>query len=323
MSDAVRVGLVGAGPWARLFTAPMLATSPDAELAGIWARRLGAAEELAATHGVDAVEDLDALFDRCDAVCFSVPPSVQAELATRAARAGKALLLDKPVGATAAEAETLAAAVDEAGVVTQVIFTYRYLDATRAFLAESASVGAYGGRASFYGNGSLEGTYFGTPWRISEGGLLDLGPHTLDLLDASLGRIEAVEAHGDAHRLVLLECVHEGGRISQAAMTATTDAPGGLTAEVVGRNGAVSIDLVHRPADEAAKDAAGARVRIVAEFAEAIRSGTPHPLDVHRGLHLQRLIDTAATQLGDSSSVSPPRAPRGRGSRTDGAATPP
>ena len=37
--DAVRVGLVGAGPWAELFTAPMLGHGPACSLAVVWARR--------------------------------------------------------------------------------------------------------------------------------------------------------------------------------------------------------------------------------------------------------------------------------------------
>ena len=37
--------------------------------------------------------------------------------------------------------------------------------------------------------------------------------------------------------------------------------------------------------------------RIVEEFAASVRAGRPHELDIHRGLHLQRLIDRAAAQL--------------------------
>lgn len=297
MSDRLRVGLVGAGPWAQLFTAPMLAGATDADFVGIWARRPSAAEELAARHGTAAVEELDALFDRCEAVCFSVPPSVQAELASRAARAGKAVLLDKPVGATVAEAEALAAAVDDAGVVSQVVLTYRYLDAMRSFLGAAAGFDAYGGRASFFGNGCIEGTYFATPWRLAEGGLLDLGPHVLDALDAALGPIEAVEARGDAHRLVLLECTHAGGRVSQAALSATTDQAGGLAVELTGPEGRLALDLASRGPDEAGTDAAVAQQRIVGELVACVRAGRPHDLDVHRGLHLQRLIDAAAAQI--------------------------
>jgi predicted dehydrogenase len=44
-------------------------------------------------------------------------------------------------------------------------------------------------------------------------------------------------------------------------------------------------------------EARTAQRRIVEEFAHAVRTATPHPLDIHRGLHLQRLIDAAAAQL--------------------------
>jgi hypothetical protein len=66
---------------------------------------------------------------------------------------------------------------------------------------------------------------------------------------------------------------------------------------VVGRTGIAGLDLVHRPPEEAAADAARAQARIVAELAECVRTRTPHPLDVHRGVGLQRLIDEAAAQL--------------------------
>ena len=85
---SVRIGLVGAGPWASRFTAPMLARAAQdglAEFAGIWARRPAAAAALAAQHGTVAVAKLDLLLAASDALVFSVPPHVQPELAARAA----------------------------------------------------------------------------------------------------------------------------------------------------------------------------------------------------------------------------------------------
>ena len=46
----LRVGLVGAGPWASMVHAPMLARNPKTELVGVWARRETAAQSLAAQH---------------------------------------------------------------------------------------------------------------------------------------------------------------------------------------------------------------------------------------------------------------------------------
>ncbi|WP_031084526.1 Gfo/Idh/MocA family oxidoreductase, partial [Streptomyces sp. NRRL WC-3549] len=86
----MRVGLVGAGPWARMTHAPALTAHPGAVLGGVWGRRPEAARELATAHGTEAYTDeagLDALLATSDAVAFAVPPDVQAPLAARAAAA--------------------------------------------------------------------------------------------------------------------------------------------------------------------------------------------------------------------------------------------
>jgi predicted dehydrogenase len=263
----------------------------------VWARRPEAAAEVATAHGVTAFDDIDALFDACDALTFSLPPDVQAEFASRAARAGKAVLIDKPVGMNVAQAQSLADAVDSAGVMSQVILTNRYYDSMRQFLDAAGAFDSYGGRASFFGNGCVPGTYFATPWRVAHGGLIDLGPHVLDGLDAALGTIVDVIARGNVQGIVLLECRHENGRLSQAALSATSNQHGGLAVEVHGLDGAVRFDAAAFSPEVMMAEARTAQRRIVEEFAHAARTGTPHPLDIHRGLHLQRLIDAAAAQL--------------------------
>ena len=65
-----RVGLVGAGPWATMFHAPMLAGASRLELAVVWARRPEAAAVLADRFGIQAVGSFDELLSRCDAVAF-------------------------------------------------------------------------------------------------------------------------------------------------------------------------------------------------------------------------------------------------------------
>src|SRR6188472_319786 len=124
--SAPRVGLVGGGPWATMVHAPMLAASDAVELAGVWARRPEAADELAGAHGVTAFASFEALLDAVDAVAFAVPPAVQADLGVVAASAGKALLLEKPIAADLDGAQRLADACREAGVGTQVLLTWRY-----------------------------------------------------------------------------------------------------------------------------------------------------------------------------------------------------
>jgi predicted dehydrogenase len=298
MTTPLRVGLVGAGPWATIFTAPLLAAGASCALSGIWARRPEAATQLAQRHGVPAATTLDELFASCDAVAFAVPPDVQADLAARAARAGRAVLLEKPIALSLADAEHLTEVIDDAGVVSQLVLTNRYRPTMRAFLRDAEGFGATAARATFLGDGATPGSYFGTPWRLAEGGLLDVGPHVFDALDTALGRIVAVEAAGDPHGVVAVTCQHERGAISQATMSATTPNPqGGLVLELIGPHGVRVLDTGRGDAADGLADIRAAMGTLVDELADAVRTGRSSDLDVHRGLYLQRLLDDAGGQL--------------------------
>ena len=280
----VRVGLIGAGPWARDMHAPMLAAGPETVLTAVWARRSDAATALAAPYGALRARSPEELFDTCEAVAFAVPPTVQAQLAVRAAAAGKALLLDKPLGADLASARTVAHAVAQAGVVSQMVLTKRYHPATRDFLAKARDLDVTGAR-SCYLHGAFLGGEMATGWRLTEGALLDLGPHLLDLLDTAVGPITSLRATGDPRRWVELTCEHENGAVSQASLSGSVRLP----------RARARIELLGAD-EELVWDSAGASHReswplLRAEFAAAVRSGTSGPLDAARGLRLQELID--------------------------------
>src|ERR671919_595600 len=125
---------------------PVPAAGPETHLVGVWARRPDAAMELAGRLGVRPFGRYEDLVDACQAVAFSVPPAVQAELAATAARRGKALLLEKPVAEDLDGALRLADAVGEAGVVSQVVLSWRYAAPVRAFLEAAARLEVIGGR---------------------------------------------------------------------------------------------------------------------------------------------------------------------------------
>jgi len=298
MDAPVRVGLVGAGPWARIFTAPLLARGPHCTLSAVWARRRDLAGKLAARHGAVAVDAFDDLLTSCEAIAFAVPPDVQADLAARAARAGLAVLLDKPIGLDLAQAEELADVVATSGVMSQLVLTNRYRPTMRAFLDDVAGFGPTSGRATFLGGGALPGGAFATPWRQEQGGLLDLGPHVLDALEATLGPIGEVAAVGDPLGIVGITCTHGGGAFSQAVMSITTPVePSGLVVELVGPHGRITLDTAAGDVADGHRDLGAAMATVAAEFAASVRTGVPHPLDVRHGLHLQRLIDEATEQL--------------------------
>jgi predicted dehydrogenase len=286
----IAVGLVGAGPWAEKAYAPMLAAGPETRLACVWARRPEAARAIADSHGAEVAGSFAALLERCDAVAFAVPPDVQAELGVLAARAGRHLMLDKPLALTLEDARRLARAVDDAGVVTQLMLTHRFRPGTAAFLARAADFETVGARLSFLSGAFIRGPY-ACPWRKEQGALHDLGPHAFDLLDAALGPIEHITGRGDPQRWVSLACRHASGAVSDLALSGVMALPKTVfRVDLYGPAGVLEFDGVAASQDDPLPLARRT-------FAEAVRAGRSTELDVHRGLVLQELIDRALRAL--------------------------
>jgi predicted dehydrogenase len=281
--EPVRVGVVGAGPWAQMMHAPMLAKGPQTALSAVWGRRPSAAQELAAAYNAYGTDDFDAFLDHCDAVSFAVPPDVQAELAPVAAAAGKPLLLEKPIALTLEAAQAMTEAIEAAGVPTQIVLSRRYSKRIRSFLDELQGLEITGLRTSFVSGAFLDGSPFRTPWRLREGALLDVGPHVLDMMDAVAGRIEDISYTGDPRSWLAVTTRHANGAVGQASISSVV--PGFLwDLDVFGPGGIVSAP--QRPDDERDE----VKETIVGEFALACRSGVSHTLDVRRGLYLQELM---------------------------------
>jgi predicted dehydrogenase len=285
---AIRFGLVGTGHWARVVHAPALASSPGIELAAVWGRNPDAARALAAEFGAATHSDFDTFLADVDAVAFAVAPAVQAELAVRAAGAGKHLLLEKPIALTEDGADALAGAVAAAGVASVVFFTARFQPDARSWLDEVTRAGGWaGGSAIWLGSAFEDSSPFNTPWRREFGGLWDVGPHVVSLLWASLGPVREVTAdrgHGDLSYLVLH---HDGGATSMAALTlGAPPAAVSFRLEVWGEHG---IATLPGPGDPVAA------LRIaLAELAANARSGdTAHPCDAAFGRDVTHVLAAA------------------------------
>ena len=281
----LRVGLVGAGPWARAAHAPILTGGPETTLVGIWARRPEAAAELAAEHGCTVFADFDALLDSCDALAFAVPPDVQADLAIRAERAGKHLLLDKPVAGSLEQAEALERAVEEAGVASLVLLSMRFSAPMRAFLHEARAADPLGAGYVALSGAFLTGPFSQSPWRHERGVLVDVGPHVIDLLWGLLGPVDtgAVDSHRNVVRLTLR---HAGGAMSSALLSAHYSGPAVRSLQVLTPDGVLEHDWSRPDADWAAT--------VRRELAAAVTTRTPHDCDVRRGVELERVLHQLA-----------------------------
>jgi predicted dehydrogenase len=289
----MRFGLVGTGYWARITHAPALASTEGIEFAAVWGRDQWAASGLAEPYGAKVHSSIDTFLGDVDAVSFAVPPDVQAAIATRAARAGKHLLLEKPIATTEAAAGELVQAVQEAGVASVVFFTARFSGAMRTWLAGvSARTGWAGGFAVWLGTALRESSPFNTPWRRDKGGLWDLGPHAVSLLWACLGPVTRVTADAGPADVTHLILHHEGGATS--TVTVTLSAP-----ESAGESGLLiwGEPGVTEAPNETADPVAALRTAL-AELAEGARAGRAgHSCDVRFGHAVGRVLASAQAQI--------------------------
>ena len=283
----VRIGVVGAGPWASMFHAPLASGGPETTLSGIWARRFDAASELAARHSTTACASFDELLEVSDAIAFAVPPDVQAELAVRAAEAGKALLLDKPVSLDVGAAERLADSIAMAGVGSIVVFTMRFAAEVRDFLAASRRLDPVGAQLTMVTSAFLSGAFSASPWRHERGAVMDLGPHAIDLVTAAVGPAGAITSRRSRDGWVSISIEHENGAISDLSLSgaACGDQPPRVT--VWGRQEMAEFSWADGVDEQRQVDT------LRSEFAVVARTGAAHECDVRRGLEVQRWLAAA------------------------------
>jgi 1,5-anhydro-D-fructose reductase (1,5-anhydro-D-mannitol-forming) len=199
-SRPCRVVVVGAGLIGRQ-RARALHELAGAELAATVDPFAPAPDGWDAPH-VAAVDDLAP--DSYDAAIVSVPHDAAVGLAEELLRAGKPVLMEKPLGTTAAEAGALERLADALSLPSFTGYNYRFLPAVSVLVraAQAGELGRLRNLDLLVGHGGHPGSAEGwklDPVRAGGGVLLDPGVHLLDLLLnlATDVRCQSIEAsHG-------------------------------------------------------------------------------------------------------------------------------
>ncbi len=209
----MRIAVCGTAHWSEIVHLPGLAAHVGVELAGVYGRTPERREALAQKFGIAAYAEVDAMLDDVDAVSFVVPPAVQADLAARAARADKHLLLEKPLAANFPDAVRLANNVADAGVAASCFLTRQFIAALTYLAAEARITGATDGQAVLRSGALLPGSpYENSTWRHDElGALWDAAPHGITVLHDGLGLIVRVRATSPKRGIVKLAYEHASG----------------------------------------------------------------------------------------------------------------
>ena len=290
----MRFGLVGTGPWALMTHGPGLVAAHGVELVGVWGRSREKTEGLSSALGVTAYGDYDGLLSDVDAVAYAVPPDVQADLALVAARAGKHLLLDKPVALDVGAARAVRDAAADAGVASVVFFTDRFIDRSRTWFSQVAMTDGWrGGWLRWFSSLQEADNPFGaSPWRQERGALWDIGPHALSTLAATLGPVTSLTAVGGEGDLVTLVLRHESGASSTVTLT-QFGPPAAASFEVAVWGESGLVPMPPRPDEGFVQAFATAAEELVASAA----SGEPHEVDLAFGTRVVELLADAQAQL--------------------------
>ena len=145
-SSPIRIGVLGAAAIVPDALTRPARTVPEAQIVAIAARDPKRAAAFARKHNIPRIHQTynDLLNDpNIDAIYNPLPNSLHAEWTIRALKAGKHVLCEKPFASNAQEAEEMARAARETGLVLSEAFAYRYhpLTARVKEIIESGKLG--------------------------------------------------------------------------------------------------------------------------------------------------------------------------------------
>jgi predicted dehydrogenase len=197
-------GIIGYGWVAGAHIAAINATT-QAQVTAVYSSRPQDDAALSAKHGgaIKSYTDLDRMLadPNLHLVSICSYPHQHADQIVAAAKAGKHLIIEKPITLNLADAQRVAAAVKAAGVKTCVCFECRFssqLIATKAVIEQGLLGKLHYGEVDYYhGIGPWYGQF---RWNTTEesGGssLLSAGCHAMDALLLCMGRdVESVTSH--------------------------------------------------------------------------------------------------------------------------------
>jgi predicted dehydrogenase len=308
----IRIGIAGAGHFGR-YHALKVAASDRARLIGVYDIDTERAKTIGWEAGAPHM-DLPALLAGCDALIVAAPAAAHHAIAAQALRAGKHVLVEKPIAATLAQADELAALAAERQLVLQVGHQERF---SAAFSALDGRLGApLYVEATRIAPFKLRGTDVSV--------ILDLMIHDLDMILALVASaIESVDAVGAAIASKHADIANARIRFRSGAVATITASRVAARTErrmrVFARDGYMTADFANRSLAVIARDrgkpvpgVAGFGMEEVswqehdalaaehAAFAAAVLDGAPVLVDAAAG----RRALAAALAVTDSMAAS-------------------
>ena len=238
-SPRLRIGIAGVGHFGR-YHALKVASSERATLVGVSDPDTERAKLVGWEAGAPEM-DFPTLLAASDAVVIAAPAETHHALAAEALRAGKHVLVEKPIAATLAQADELAALAAERKVILQVGHLERF---SAAFGALERRIGV-----PLY----LEATRI-APFRrrgTDVSVILDLMIHDLDLILALVAsEIKSVDAVGGAVASKHADIANARIRFANGTVATITDSRVAMRTErrmrIFAADGYLTVDFANR-----------------------------------------------------------------------------
>lgn len=254
MERVTRWGILGCGDVAEKKGGPALYQTPGSRLVAVMRRDRAKAEDFARRHGAARAYDraADLLADPdVDAVYVATPPYLHCEQTLAAARAGKHVLVEKPMALNGAECDQMIAACRAAGVHLHVAYYRRFWPRSvraRQLLAEGAIGTVLGARLLLCARSGANG-WRTNPAQSGGGHFVDVGSHRLDLLQFLLGDVAEVAGfaqnrvghHAAENDVALCLRFAASGAVASAGFHFDTAPPRDVL-EVFGTAGTLTLD---------------------------------------------------------------------------------
>ena len=314
-------GIVGTGVIAAIH-ADAIALLPDARLVAVTDVATGAAAAFAAAHGCAAEPDLGSLLARRDVevVCVCVPSGLHAVVGVQAAKAGKHLVVEKPIDVSLEAADRLIDAAQAAGVALTVISQHRFdpgLIELKRLLDDRALGRLVLGEAStkWY---RTQAYYDSAAWRGTDamdgGSLMNQGVHYVDLLrwcmgpPAEVSAVCSTQAHQIEAEDTALALVRFASGAVGTILSSTAAFPGfPQRLEITGTEGTVIVEdgRIVRRALSGGSAGPAASADSAADSAAGDPSAAADPAAVDAASHAAQLADLLdAVDTGREPAVS-------------------
>lgn len=188
----LRWGILSTAAIGRYQVVPAIQATDRCEVVAVASRNLQSAQEFAGELGIENAYGSYGQLLRdasIDAVYIPLPNHMHAEWAILATQSGKHVLCEKPIALSSAEAETMATAAAEAGVIVREAFMYRFHPSWIAAKAavDEGSIGEVMAVDSWFSYFNDDPSDIRNISEYGGGALMDIGCYSIHLSRLLLG----------------------------------------------------------------------------------------------------------------------------------------